>query len=225
MKKCFMFVIVAAFFVVSSFACAKSYKSGGVKYKVKEDKIIETSYGKKKIAKYFYKKPHVKKDKKLYVLGSVDVPGDSAPSRCQMAADLQAKVELASELHSRFENQLQYSAEGFGIEKASLMQIAMQSTKIEFIQGIFIDNRYWEKRLVQNGPDTYVKYTCYSRAAMPVEAFQKYADKILKESEAKDKALSPEFEKKVDESYDQFFKPVDVDDNREYAIEYLEHIQ
>ena len=92
------------------------------------------------------------------------------------------------------------------------------------MQGVYIDNRFWEKKLVQNGPDTYIKYTCYSRAVMPLKSFEQYANRILKENEAKDK-LSPEFEQKVDEAYDQFFKPVDVDDDREYAIEYLESIQ
>lgn len=226
MKRILIAVIAVAFCATSCAVHAKSYKVGGVKYKVKEDKVIETSYGKKKTAKFFYKKPHVKKNKKFYVMGSVDVPGDSAPSRCGMAADLQAKVELASELHSRFENQLQYCAEGFGIDQSSLTQIAMQSTKIDFIQGIYIDNRYWEKRLVQNGPDTFVKYTCYSRAVMPVKSFEEYADKILKEKEKEDaKKFSEEFQQKVDASYDQFFKPVDVDDDKEYAIEYLENIQ
>lgn len=224
MKRVVILITAFAFLLTGATAFAKSYKVGGVKYKVKEDKVIDTSYGKKKIAKYFYKKPHVKKNKKLYVMGSVDVPGDSAPSRCGMAADLQAKVELASELQSRFENQLQYCAEGFGIDQSSLTQIAMQSTKIDFIQGIYIDNRYWEKRLVQNGPDTFVKYTCYSRAVMPVKAFEEYADKILKDNEDQ-KKFSPEFQQKVDGAYDQFFKPVDVDDDREYAVEYLENIQ
>ena|SRR3989338_4646998 len=226
MKKVLILVTAVAFCLTGTLAGAKSYKVGGVKYKVKEDKVIDTSYGKKKYAKYFYKKPHVKKNKNMYVMGSVDVPGDSAPSRCQMASDLQAKVELASELQSRFENQLQYCAEGFGIDQSSLSQIAMQSTKIDFIQGIYIDNRFWEKRLVQNGPDTFVKYTCYSRAVMPVKSFEEYADKILKAKEDEDqKKFSPEFQQKVDQAYDQFFKPVDVEDDKEYTVEYLENIQ
>ncbi|MBI2342453.1 MAG: hypothetical protein HYU98_06960 [Deltaproteobacteria bacterium] len=224
MKKILSVSLMLAVFFTFCIACAKSYKVGGVKYKVKEDKVIETSYGKKKIAKYFFKKPHVKKDKKIYVIGTVDVPGDSAPSRCEMAADLQAKLELAGELNSRFENQLQYAAEGFSIDASSLKQIASQSTKIDFIQGIYIDNRFWEKKLVRNGPDTYVKYSCYSRAAMPMKSFEQYADKILKEHEEKDK-FSPEFQQKVDGAWNQFFNPVDVDDNKEYAIEYLENIQ
>lgn len=223
MKKIFLLAVALAFAAVSC-GTSKSYKVGGTKYKVKNDKLIETSYGKKKYAKYFYKKPHVKKSKKLYVMGAVDVPGDSSPTRCGMAADLQAKVELASELKSRFENQLQYCAEGFGIDQSSLNQIAMQSTQIDFIQGIYIDNRFWEKKLVQNGPDTYVKYTCYSRAVMPMKSFEQYADKLLKEEENKGK-FSPEFQEKVDTAWDQFFKPVDVEDDQEYAIEYLESIQ
>lgn len=225
MKK-YLVLAIAAVFCVTMIGCSKSttYRAGGQKVKVKKDKVIESSYGSKSTAKYLYKKPHVKKNKSLYVMGAVDVPGDSSPTRCQMAADLQAKVELASEIQSRLENQLQYSAEGFGIDKSSLMQIAQQSTKIDMIQGIFIDTRYWEKKLVQNGPDTYVKYTCYSRAVMPMDAFEKNTDRVLKEYEAK-KVVTPEFENKVDASYDQFFKPVDVDDDREYAIEYLENIQ
>ena len=219
-------VIFLLLFLTASFsACGgKSYTVGGTKYKIKKDKVVETSYGQKQWAKYFYKEPHVKKNKMLYVLGAVDVPGDSSPTRCQMAADLQAKVELASELKSRFENQLQYCAEGLGISQSTLNQIAMQSTKIDFIQGIYIDDRFWEKKLVQNGPDTYVKYTCYSRAAMPMSSFEEYANKIAREEENKNK-FSDEFVKKMDESWDRFFKPVDVEDEKEYTVEYLENIQ
>lgn len=224
MKKVILILTALVFCLTAQSAIAKTYRAGGVKYVVKKDKIVEKSYGSKNTAKYFYKKAHVKKNKNLYVMGSVDVPGDSAPSRCQMAADLQAKVELASELKSRFENQLQFCAEGFGVSQSSLQQIAMQSTKIDFVQGIYIDTRFWEKRLVQNGPDTFVKYTCYSRAVMPMKSFEEYADKIMKEEEAK-KAITPQFQQKVDQAWDQFFKPVDVDDDREYAIEYLENIQ
>jgi hypothetical protein len=210
--------------VLFTSACATSYKVGDTKYKVKKDKIVEKSYGSKTIAKYYYKKPHVKKNKIMYVIGTVDAPGDSAPSRCELASDLQAKMELATELKSRFENQLQYSSEGFNINTADLKQVAMQSTKIEFVQGIYIDNRFWEKKLVQNGPDTYVKYTCYSRAAMPMKSFEDFANRILKEHEDK-KEFSGAFVQKVNESWDQFFKPVDVDDNKEYTIEQLESIQ
>lgn len=225
MRKYLLLAVALVFCLTSSCATSKTYRGqGGVKYKVVEDKLIETSYGKKKYAKYFYKEPHLKKNGNLYVMGAVDVPGDSAPTRCGMAADLQAKVELASQLQSKFENQLQYCAEGFGIDQSSLNQIAMQSTKIDFIQGIYIDNRFWEKKLVRNGPDTYVKYTCYSRAVMPMKSFETNADRILKEYENKEK-FSPEFQQKVDESWDQFFKPVDVDDDKEYAIEYLQNIQ
>ncbi len=226
MKK-YLTLAVLSIFAVALLACgtSKSYRgAGGVKYKVKNDKVIETSYGSKSTAKYFFKQAHVKKNKNLYVTGAVDVPGDSSPTRCQLAADLQAKVELASELKSRFENQLQYCSEGFGIDQSSLNQIAMQSTKIDFIQGIFIDTRYWEKKLVQNGPDTYVKYTCYSRAVMPMKSFEDQTDKIMKDEEAK-KVVTPEFQQKVDASYDQFFKPVDVDDDKQYTIDYLENIQ
>ena len=92
------------------------------------------------------------------------------------------------------------------------------------LQGVFIDTRFWEKKIVRNGPDTYVKYTCYSRAVMPMDAFEKHTDRLLKEYEGKNK-LTPEFQQKVDASWDQFFKPVDIDDNKEYAIEYLESIQ
>lgn len=224
MKKYLVLVVAVAFAATALSACGKSYKVGGTKYKVKKDQVVETSYGKKKIAKYFYKKPHVKKSKKIFVVGTVDVPGDSAPSRCEIASDLQAKMELAAELHSRFENQLQYASEGFGIDQQSLNQIAMQSTKIEFLQGVYIDNRFWEKKIVRNGPDTYVKYTCYSRAVMPLKAFEENADRLLKEYEGKNQ-LSAEFQKKVNESWDQFFKPVDVEDDKEYSIEYLENIQ
>lgn len=224
MKKILSVLVALSFVFCFSNAFAKSYKVDGVKYKVKKDKIIEKSYGKKKWAKYYFKKAHVKRNKNIYVMGAVDVPGDSAPTRCEIASDLQAKMELASELQSRFENQLQYASEGFGIDQSSIKQVAMQSTKIEMLQGIFIDNRFWEKKLVQNGPDTYVKYTCYSRAVMPLKSFEAHADRILKEYEAKG-TLSPEFQAKVDNAWDQFFKPVDVDDDREYAIEYLENIE
>ena len=224
MKKIITIVMALSICLFLGEACAKSYKVDGVKYKVKKDKVIEKSYGKKKWAKYYFKKAHVKKNKNIYVIGAVDVPGDSAPTRCELASDLQAKIELASELQSRFENQLQYASEGFGIDQSSINQVAMQSTKIERLQGIFIDNRFWENKLVQNGPDTYIKYTCYSRAVMPLKAFEENADRIMKEYEAKG-TFSPEFQAKVDNAWDQFFKPVDVDDDREYAIEYLENIQ
>ena len=224
MKKLLAFFVTVAFIATAGIACAKTYKVGDTKYKVKKDKIIETSYGQKKWAKYYYKEPHVKKNKILYVMGAVDVPGDSSPTRCAMAADLQAKVELAGQLKSRFENQLQYCAEGFGINQSSLDQIAMQSTKIDMIQGIYIDDRFWEKKLVQNGPDTYIKYTCYSRAAMPMKDFEENADRILKAEEKKQK-FSDAFMQKVDSSWDQFFKPVDVEDEKEYSVEYLENIQ
>ncbi|PIR17445.1 MAG: hypothetical protein COV46_04145 [Deltaproteobacteria bacterium CG11_big_fil_rev_8_21_14_0_20_49_13] len=222
MKKVFLLMVGAAF--ILSACGGKSYTSGGVKYKVKKDKVVEASYGSRTTAKYFYKKPHVKKNKNFYVTGAVDVPGDSAPTRCEIASDLQAKMELASELNTRMENQLQYSSEGFSIDQQSLNQIATQSTKVEMLQGIYIDTRFWEKKIVRNGPDTYVKYTCYSRAVMPMKAFEEHTDRLLKEYEGKNK-LSPEFQQKVDASWDRFFKPVDVDDNKEYAIEYLENIQ
>ena len=219
---CFAVLLSAAFV---GFGCGgKSYKAGGVKYKVKKDKIVERSYGKSRDAKYFYKQPHVKKNGNIYVMGSVDVPGDSSPARCTMAADLQARVELAGELNTRLENQLQYASEGFSIDASSLKQIASQSTKIEFLQGVYIDERFWEKRLVQSGPDTYIKYTCYSRVVMPLDKFQQQTDRLLKNHEKKGE-FTPEFQKAVDAQWNNFFKPVEVDDNTEYAIEYLENIQ
>jgi len=216
--------VMVSLCMVFAAACATSYKSGGTTYKIKKDKVVEKSYGSKTIAKYYYKKPHVKKNKNMYVIGTVDAPGDSAPSRCELASDLQAKIELAGELKSRFENQLQYSSEGYSINAQDLKQIAMQSTKIEFIQGVYIDNRFWEKKLVQNGPDTYVKYSCYSRAVMPMASFEDFANRILKEHEAK-KEFSGDFVQKVNESWDQFFRPVDVEDEKEYTIEQMESIQ
>ncbi len=224
MKK-LLLVSLIPIWLVGTLACGgSSYRVGGVKYKVKESEVIETSYGKKKYAKHFYKKPHVKKDGNIYVLGAVDVPGDSSPTRCQTAADLQARVELSKELNTRLENQLQYAAEGFSIDASSLKQISSESTKIEFLQGVFIDNRFWEKVLVQNGPDAYVKYTCYSRAAMPIDKFQQKAQSLLDEHEKKGQ-FTAEFAKAVNDQWNQFFKPVEVDDDKEYTVEQLESIQ
>lgn len=201
-----IFVLPLAAFLIGG--CAKSYTSGGQKYKVKKDKIVETSYGSKSDAKYFYKKPRVEKNNTLYVIGAVDVPGDSSPSRCETAADMQARIELVSELKTRISNELQYAAEGFNINAASLTQIANQLTKVEFMQGAYIDTRFWEKKIVQNGPDAYVKYTCYSRAAMPLTKFKENTDRLVREYEGEQ--FSKDFQNKVDASWDEFFKPEEV---------------
>lgn len=192
-------------------SCADTYKSGGVKYKVKDEKVLESSYGKKKIAKYFYRKPHVKSGGNIYVVGSVDAPGNSAPSRCEIAADMQARVELAGELSTRIDHELAFAAKGYAIDGQSLSQITKQITRIENLQGVSIDNRYWEKRLVQNGPDVYLKYTCYSRAVMPLEALKEKTKALLAEYEAKRKLPDGIVEKAV-VAWDEFFKPVEVND-------------
>jgi len=198
-------VLAAAVLVAG---CGKSYTVDGKKFKVKKDKIVETSYGSKSDAKYFYKKPRIEKNNTLYVIGAVDVPGDSSPTRCEVAADMQARAELAAELKTRISNELQYSAEGFNINASNLSQITNQLTKIEFMQGAFIDTRFWEKKIVQNGPDSYVKYTCYSRAAMPLSKFKENTDRLLKEHEGD--VFSSDFRRKVDASWDEFFKPEEI---------------
>lgn len=223
---CFFVAVCFAGAAMFGGACGgKSFKSEGVKYKLKKEKVVERSYGgKKKYAKYYYKKPHVKNNKNIYVIGSVDVPGDSSPVMCTKAADLQARVELAQELQSRYENQLQYAAEGFSIDTQTIKQIAAQSTKIEFLQGVYIDNRFWERKIVYRDPESFDKYTCYSRAVMPLSKFEEQAKRLLDEHQKKGE-FSPEFMQQVNQQWDNFFKPVDVEDDKEYAVEYLESIQ
>jgi len=180
------------------FSCAHQYPMDPGK-----DEILSTSNGKSRPS-WAMDKPRFVKKKQLFVSGMVEVDGDDSPAKGLMAADLQARANLLSELKTRLHAQLQYATEGFNVDQQRLNNIISESIEVSNVSGLYISERFYEKVKVKNRYSPRVKYACYSLATISLDKFKEAVQRNLK-AEVNSKELTKEFERKSDEAWEKFF--------------------
>lgn len=167
------------------------------------DRILSTSNGKERPTWAMEKPRFVKKDQ-LFVSGMVEIDGNQSPSKGLLAADLQARANLLSELKSRLYAQLQFATEGFHYDQQHLNNIITESINVHSLTGLYIDQRFYEKILVKNSQFPQVKYSCYSLATISMKDFKEAVERNLR-ADSSEKPLSQDFKKKVDKAWDRIF--------------------
>ncbi|OGQ36953.1 MAG: hypothetical protein A3F16_03350 [Deltaproteobacteria bacterium RIFCSPHIGHO2_12_FULL_43_9] len=187
--------ILVSLFLIS---CAHRYPTDPA-----PDKILATSNGKDRPSWAMDKPRYVKKDQ-LYVSGMVEIDGNQSPSKGLLAADLQARANLLSELKSRLQAQLQFATEGFHYDQQHLNNIITESINVHSLTGLYIDQRFYEKVLVRNSQFPQVKYTCYSLATISMKDFREAVERNLRNNNS-GKPLTEDFKKKVDKAWDRVF--------------------
>ena len=180
------------------FSCAHRYPTAPA-----GDEVIATSNGKER-PDWAMEKPRFIKGDQLFVSGMVEVSGDQSPARGLIAADLQAKANLVSELQTRLKAQLQFASEGFSIEQQRLNNIITESIDVKNLSGMYIDRRFFEKVQIKNSYYPQAKYACYSLATIPLDRFKEAVARNLKDGSS-EKELSDEFKEKVEKAWKQVF--------------------
>lgn len=196
MKIKFLLLVSSFAFLVS---CAHTYPVDP-----SPDDILSTSSGKEKPEWAIEKPRYVKKDN-LYVSGLVEIDGSQSPARGLLAADLQARANLLSELKTRLHAQLQYATEGFDIDQQRLNNIITESIDVHSLSGLYIAERFYEKVRIGGGYYPREKYICYSLATISLPDFKEAIARNLKEDF--NKPFSENFDQKVDKAWDKFFYP------------------
>jgi hypothetical protein len=168
------------------------------------DEILSTSNGARQFPQWAYEEPRAIKDGFILVSGNVDISADQSPARCLDAAALVARANLSSEMQSRLQGQFQYASEGLGLDQHRLESIINQSTESRNLIGVQTSSRWYAKVKVADGNQVSVVYRCFALAQMPIEMFKVQMASALRESR-NGKSLTPEFSKKINESWDTFF--------------------
>lgn len=194
-----MKIYVLLLLSLSLISCAHKYPTDP-----EPDRILATSNGKERPT-WAMEKPRFIKKEQLFVSGMVEIDGNQSPSKGLLAADLQARANLLSELKSRLFAQLQFATEGFHYDQQHLNNIITESINVHSLTGLHIDQRFYEKVLIKNSQFPQVKYTCYSLATISMKDFRTAVERNFK-SDSTGKPLTEDFKKKVDKAWDRVFE-------------------
>lgn len=197
-------LLMALFYVLLAVACSTNDKNLTAKGPIEGDEILSSSNGKLDYPAWAYETPRFIDDGKINVSGNVDISAEQSPSRCLDAAALVARANLASEIKNRLQGQFQYAAEGMGLDEHRLDSIINQASEVQNLAGTHTSSRWYAKVKIANGSDTKATYRCFALVSMPVELFKKQLLAELNRAN-EGKKLTPEFNEKVKQSWDQFF--------------------
>jgi hypothetical protein len=168
-------------------------------------KIIFTTDGSKVIPVWVYEKAYYEERDRVFVSGVVDLKSDQNPSRGLSAADLQARAELGKIIETRVSSQLQLANEGFGYSDQILYQITNLASRLEGLQNVRIERRGYAQIRFQEDGKYQFRFTCYSQASVPKVDLDQMIKRSLAKFE-KSGEISPQFRRKVEESWREFFE-------------------
>ena len=147
----------------------------------------------------------------VYFLGKQTIPAEGNVEQAFRAAELNAKSGIAKAIEQKFTTVFQNAEEGYSVDATQARFMGIEASKEIKMGNIKVSKRYWEKyRTTTDSGQTVTKIDAFSLVEMP-EANFKAA--ILDASRARQGkgGLSADFAKKVDQQWEEFTKPVEVE--------------